>query len=251
MTARIPTCLLATLIAVACGGRDAFDDGMGPEQFTFDAPWPGDVRSVFTTSFVDGRGDQEALPPEMAGPPYSGPVPFGSVDVTDISLGVQGAFLYMRVDYAAPIPTDLVHIVSAGEVEEQWVRNQGMNIALNADDSMSGVGGEGVHGIDIFFAVSFDFGIASDIYVNWGFPDGDLHNATGHAAGELGQGGPGFDFAVVRYDVSGLGEFFPRGATVDIGSWSEAESFNADGSLKYHHFAFDRVIEEMTWSIPD
>ena len=68
--------------------------------------------------------------------------------------------------------------------------------------------------------------------------------------GELGQGGPGHDFVFVRYDVSDLGSFFPHGQSVDIGSWSETESFDADGELKYHHFAFDRVIDGGVWAIP-
>ena len=68
--------------------------------------------------------------------------------------------------------------------------------------------------------------------------------------GELFEGGPGFTYALVRYDISTLGDFFVKGTTVNAGSWSEAESFDEDGTLKYHHFAYDRVIDGGSWSIP-
>lgn len=237
---------------ISCDGSDGNDPTgpTGPEPFTYDAAWPADIEAVFTTSFSDPGGDQEALPVEMAGPPYSGPVPFPPVDVTEVQLGIEGDFLYMRVRYAGTIPTDVVHIAQAGEVEEQWVRNQGMNVAVNSDGAPSGGSGEGVAGIDIFFAVSFEYGVTSQIYANYDFPDGDVHHHQYQIVGELGLGGPGHDFAVARYDVSNLGPFLPRGIEVDVGSWSEAESFNADGSLKYHHFAFDRVIDGGRWPIP-
>lgn len=145
----------------------------------------------------------------------------------------------------------MVHVQPSGEVEEQWANNQGMNIALNVDgDIDTGGGGEGVHGIDIFFAVSFDYGRRNQVYANWDFPDGDVHHNQQHMDGELLEGGPGHSFALVRYDVSNLGSFFPRGQTVDVGSWSEAESYDAQDNLKYHHFAFDRVIDGGSWVIP-
>ena len=66
----------------------------------------------------------------------------------------------------------------------------------------------------------------------------------------MGEGGPGFTYAIARWDISGLGSVFPLGITADIGSWSEAESYNLDGTLKYHHFAFDRLPGDTTWVIP-
>jgi hypothetical protein len=171
--------------------------------------------------------------------------------VTQIAVGVDGDYLYMQVEFAGAIPTERVQIRAAGEVEEQWVSNQGMNIALNVDGDESGGGsGEGVSGVEIFFAVGVDYGERVQVYANWDFPDGDIHNNTYHMDSELGAGGPGYDYVLVRYDISDLGEYFPLGATVDIGSWSEAESENGDGSLKYHHFAFDAVIDGGSWTIP-
>ncbi len=61
----------------------------------------------------------------------------------------------------------------------------------------------------------------------------------------------GTNFGIVRYDISELETYVPRGTTVDVGSWSEAESFDAQGELKYHHFAFDRVIDGGSWQIPE
>ena len=68
--------------------------------------------------------------------------------------------------------------------------------------------------------------------------------------GELGEGGQGFDYVLVRYKIDELGAYFPLGSTIELGSWSEGESFNSDGTLKYHHFAFDRAIDGGRWSIP-
>ena len=71
----------------------------------------------------------------------------------------------------------------------------------------------------------------------------------GQEEAELGGGGPGHDYAIVRYRIVDLGAYVPRGEQVEVGSWSEAESFDAAGDLKYHHFAFDRMIEDDTWII--
>jgi hypothetical protein len=73
--------------------------------------------------------------------------------------------------------------------------------------------------------------------------------AINQEIGELGEGGAGFDFAIARWDVSNMGSVVPLGDTVELGSWSEAESFNLDGTLKYHHFAFDR-IDSSVWVLP-
>ena len=70
------------------------DSATGPEE-----SWPADLDAVFSTVFFDGVGDQEAIPAEREGPPYSGPVPFPSVDVTRVAMGVEGDFLYLRVDF--------------------------------------------------------------------------------------------------------------------------------------------------------
>ncbi len=244
----------ALLLAGCFGGGD--DNPAGPEgpddgTTTFDAAWPADLATVLTTRFEDGVGDQEAMPPEQAGPPYSAIIPFPPVDIESIAMGVEGDFLYMRVDYAGVIPTESVRVPPGGEVAEQWIGTQGMSIALNTDgDMQSGGGGEGVSGIDIFFAVAYDYGVRNNVYSNWEFPDGDLHHQQNHREGEFGEGGPGYDYAVVRYDVSGLGAYLPFGEAVDIGSWSEAESFTEAGALLYHHFAFDRAIDGGQWSIP-
>jgi hypothetical protein len=116
----------------------------------------------------------------MAGPPYSGPAPFPSVDVERVLLGIEGDFLFMRVDFAGAIPTAVVHIAESGETEEQWVRNQGFNVSVNSDgDIQTGGGGEGVSGVDIFFAINFDYGSRVQVYANYGFPTGDLHEPQG------------------------------------------------------------------------
>ncbi|PCJ62584.1 MAG: hypothetical protein COA79_03465 [Planctomycetota bacterium] len=242
------------LLIGSCGGDSSSSNSgtaINDDAVTFNSPWPTDFSKIFKASFSDGEGDQIALPVEMDAPPYADPVSFPSVDVTNISLGIEQDFLYMRVDYAGEIPLEEVKIPEKGEVESQIVKNQGMNISLNVDDDENtGSSGEGVQGVEIFFAVSFSFGIKNAIYANYDFPNGDIHLHQQQILGELGEGGPGYKYAIVRFDISKLGDFLPRGKTVELGSWSEAESFNEDGTLKYHHFAFDGFTA-VKWDIPE
>lgn len=234
---------LALLSVLACTSLAACDA---------DSPtWPVDEVSLFSITFTDGTGDLAALPTAWEAPSYSGLVSYPPVDVERIRLGVQDDYLYMRVDFVAPIPDEPVHIPRSGEVEEQWVRNQGMNVALNTDGNReTGGGGEGVKGIDIFFAIALEYGSRIEVYANYDFPTPDVHLNQSQIEGELGDGGPGHDFVLVRYDISGLGAYLPRSVPLEVGSWSEAESYDSDGTLKYHHFAFDRVIDGGIWTIP-
>ena len=203
---------------------------------------------MLTSTFTDAVGDLVPLGAAHEGPGYA--VDFPPVDVDRIRLGIDEDYLYMRVEFLGAIPQSLYPVAAAGVVEEQWVKGPGMNISLDVDNNnATGASGDGISGVDLFFAVGFDYGSEVRIYANYGFPDGDIHNATGQLFGELIDGGPGSSFVVVRFNVSGLGSFFPRGTTVELGSWSEAESVNADGSEKYHHFAFD-PFTATNWSIP-
>ena len=86
-----------------------------------------------TFSLSYSANDQIAMPVEAAGPPYSGPVPYPSIDLIEVRLGVDSEFLYMRVEIAGPIPSQQVRFTQKGEMEDQIVMNQGMNIALNTD----------------------------------------------------------------------------------------------------------------------
>jgi hypothetical protein len=89
---------------------------------------------------------------------------------------------------------------------------------------------DGVDDIDIFFPVGFQYGLRNNVYCNWDFMDNDVDKNQEHMEGEFGQGGSGYNYAIVRYDMSDLGSFFPRGQTVDIEPASECQSYNADGS---------------------
>lgn len=240
--------MLILLLVSSCSKDEEDQDGLtNPEIIT---DWPADMAAILTAAFPDSANDLIALPVAQEGPPYSGPVSYPAVDVTNISLGIDSIYLYMRVDFTGTIPTTPVQITASGEVESQIVKKQGMNISLNTDnDIQTGSGGAGIAGVDIFFAVGFEYGLHNLVYANYDFPASDIHNNNQHLEGILGEGGPGYKFVIVRYDISGLGSFLPLGTTVQIGSWSEAESYNADGSVKYHHFAFDPFIAT-TWAIP-
>jgi hypothetical protein len=62
----------------------------------------------------------------------------------------------------------------------------------------------GVHGIEVFYAIDVDYGSRVQVYANYGFPSGDFHYADGQVEGELGEGGRGSDYALVRYKISDI-----------------------------------------------
>ena len=223
--------LVLALTLIACGGGgDGGGSNSGPTPFTFAEPWPADMSAVYTITVNDTVDDLEIAP--GGAPPYMTDYP--PVDVVGVSLGVDGDFLYVRFDFNAALPTGDVTIPDSPPVEAQIVENQSISVNFNSDgDLATGAGGEGIDGIDIFFALVLEYGFEYMVYTNFGFPDGDIHHHQGHAEGELGDGGPGFDYAVLRFRISDFSAYFPRGETLEFGGWSEAES------TLYHHFAFD------------
>lgn len=225
---------------IACnGGGDENGDGdQGPTGYTiFPEPWPADMSAVYASYVTDASGDLDIAP--GGAPPYSSPVDYPPVDVTGLSMGVDGDFLYIRYDFAGNLPQDEHEVAASGEVEQQTVHNQSISINFNSDNDLTtGAGGEGIDGIDIFFALVLEYGIETKVYANYGFPDGDIHNHLGHAPGELGEGGSGYNYIVLRYKISDLGAYFPLGTTREFGGWSEAESD------LYHHFAFDPWVAD-------
>jgi len=201
-------------------------------------PWPEDYTSIFSYTIDDAGSDSGQ---DISGAPsYIDEIDYPAINVTKVSLGVEGKYLYMRLDYAGDVPSLPYQIAASGNIEAQTVEAQGTNIALEVDNNPD----IGAIGVDIFFAVNFDYGERTQVYANYDFSGtDDIHENNQHLEGELGEGGMGYDYVIVRYDTSGLGRFFPRGDTVMVRFWSEAES-----SL-YHHFAFEE-IDAVEWTIP-
>ena len=199
--------------------------------------WPVNPNSILTFTWEDDTNDIILAP--GAQPPFIYPYP--PVDIDKIKMGVDENHLYIKVEFVGEIPDEVIHIPAQNSVAEQWVKNQGMSVNMNSDgDEQTGAGGEGVKGIDIFFGLGFDYGKWSQAYANYGFPDGDIHHNQGQIEGVIGEGGQGYDYVIIRFDISLLpAQYWPKGTTVDIGSWSEAESFDHDNNVFYHHFAFD------------
>ncbi len=208
---------------------------------------PPNIDAILTTTHSDPPGDQVLAP--FDGPPAL--VHYPPADLVSIRLGVSGSVLYMRVTFAGVIPGAPVPVPAQGANPAQTVKDQGMSLNMDIDnDDRTGAGGWPViGGIDIFFGVKFVYGDYATAYANYDFASGDVHLNRGHLDGDIVEGGPGFDHVTVAFDVSGLGAFFPRGRSVEIGAWSEAQSFNEDGSLLYHHFAYDPTVAE-SWTIP-
>jgi hypothetical protein len=226
---------LGLMTIIATGG----DDGES-------APWPTDYGTVFskfisdpTDDFVFGQSDS---------PPY--PVSYPPVDVTLVSLGVQGKYFYIRVDYADVTPTLPVNIPENPPVEAQIVGEHDTSIVMDVDnDDLTGCSGVGIGGVDVMFQVRFDYGNRVNVHVAYDCPPGSGDNYQTVLPGSWGEGGPGHDYVIFRFNTSNLGNFFPRGANVEVDGWAEAMSFSG-GRVLYHHFAFDELTPT-TWTLPE
>lgn len=226
--------LLFTIILLSCSKDD--------EETT---PWPESYETVFTYTINDDVDD--LLLANSDAPPHL--YQFKPMDVKSIQLGLHDEYLYMRVDYNDTIPTSVVTITANDTVEAQQVKNQSISVVIDADNSdTTGASGEGVKGVDIFFALNFLYGSYSMQYANFDFPGSDIHIYNGDTKGELGAGGPGTTFAIVRYKQTDFSNFISPGRTVEIGGWAESESYDEQGNLKYHHFAFD-AFTPGSWTI--
>lgn len=159
------------------------------------APWPTNYAPILTDQFVDPVGDEMA--PVGAYP---------SIDVTDLALGVSDDYLYIRIDFSAPIPTAPQDVSGVWPSPADSVKDHGFSFILNVD---------GQPGFDILFNCKLRYGGGYMLYVLRIEVSPDLDPLVG--VGELGEGGSGFDYLIARYDVSNLGSLFPRGTAVSTG----------------------------------
>ncbi|MBT3363171.1 MAG: hypothetical protein HN929_12040 [Chloroflexi bacterium] len=199
-------------------------------------PWPDDYALIFTYTIDDSGSDFDQ---NISGAPaYIDEINYSPINVTKVWLGMDGDYLYMRLDYASTIPDDPLWIAATGNVQEQTVGVQGTSLALDVDSNPD-TGAE-FSGIEIFFSVNHEYGSRSEAYAKY---DLSALVVVKHLDGEVGDGGMGDNYVIVRYDTSQLGEYFPRGDTVMLEFWSEAESD------LYHHFDFEE-IDAVQWTIP-
>lgn len=208
---------------------------------------PANLDSVLTLTLSDPVGDLQIAPQE--GPPSL--VPYPQADVTSVRLGIDGQYLYVQVTYASAIPGSAVTIPAQAGMPQQFVRQQGISFNFNVDgnDHNGASAFPVITGIDIFFAIEIRYGAAPMAYANYDFAGGDVHQNRQHLDGVIVEGGAGSNRITARYDVSALGNFFPRGANVVVGGWSEAESSDAAGNTLFHHFAYDPYTAS-SWTIP-
>ncbi|MCG8015270.1 MAG: hypothetical protein JAY97_03555 [Candidatus Thiodiazotropha sp. 'RUGA'] len=229
--------LLLSILLYGCGGGDGSsnddsNNGSSINSVVFSEPWPENISSVYSVNYTEEAHDHQVAP--GGAPDYENPVDYPPVDLIALSMGTDELFFYIRFDFASDIPTEKDPIPSDGAIEAQQVLSQSISINFNSDGDLStGAGGEGIDGIDIFFAFSYKYGTPPYVYANYGFPDGDIHNHLGQADGEMGEGGPGYSFVILRFLLSDVADYLPQDQTLDYGGWSEAESD------LYHHFSFD------------
>jgi hypothetical protein len=210
--------MLAFLVSCS-SSEDLFTPGPSLE-----AEWVGDAAAAATETLTDPTGDFEIG--GAGAPPYNEPVAYSPIDVTDVGFGVMGDYLYLRLGFDGVIPESPQILAASGEVEEQYVLAQAFNFALDTDNNdATGGTGEGVEGVDLCFTVEVDYGQGFQISASYGLPAGPIQTRGGQLSGELGSGGAGSDFLVVRFDVSGVdSSVLPRGTSVEVGGWAVAES---------------------------
>lgn len=231
------------LLLASCSSSDDILQSPGQD----DAPWAASVASILTGSIIDPAQDYD--PSE---PPYQ--VDFQAVDLLTMSFGVDQGYLYIRLDYSGVIPEGPVSIEADGVIEAQIVTEQSTSFVIDTDNNdatgagaSNFVGNGGMQGVDIFFGISvrYDSPLPVDAYANYDFTGGDIHLHNGQILGEFGAGGPGHDFIIARFDISGLEHaFWPGGDTVEVGGWAEAESD------LYHEFVNDFLTPVM-WTLPE
>jgi hypothetical protein len=232
---------LLALQLVGCGGGGS--SGSQPAQ----PKVPADIEQILTLKYLDPSGDQVRAPADA--PPFV--LSYPPADITRIEAGLRWPTLYMRVTWAAPIPSQPVAIPAQGGLPAMTVPGHGMSLVLDSDnDPKTGSNGaEMIGGVDIFFAVKTYYGSSIGAYANYDFANGDIHLNRGHLEGTMLEGGPGSPSVLVSFDLSTTGTFFRRGVTVPIGAWSESESFDGGGKLVFHHFTYDPVAAG-SWIIP-
>lgn len=233
------TILVATFFLVSCSSSS--DGILGTPSG--EADWAGDATTMMEEALTDPTGDFELG--QTGAPPYSEPVVYSPIDVTRVVFGMVDNYLYMQLDFDGIIPSGPQSVQASGEVEQQYVTAQNFSLALDTDNSdATGGSGGGVDGIDLCFGVEADYGAGLQVNAAYGISSGPVGSCAGQLQGELGAGGPGSNFVLVRFDVSGLGAAdLPRGNVVEVGGWSVAESDLYEG------LTTDTLLTR-SWSVP-
>ena len=218
------TVLVATFFLVSCSSTS--DSILSTP---YEADWADGASTAMAESLTDPADDFEIG--ADGAPPYTAPVAYSPIDVTQVVFGMSGDYLYMQLDFNGIIPTGPQTVSASGEVEQQSVLAQSFNFALDTDNSdATGGSGGGVDGVDLCFGIHAEYGANFQINAAYGIGAGPIDTRGGQLQGELGAGGPGTNYVLVRFDVSAVSTaVLPRGSSVEIGGWSVAESNLYDG----------------------
>lgn len=229
------TILIAVILIVGIGITIYFviQPPENSEPIITDVPWPEDLELIWLYNITDPLGDFENVS-EIEGPQTI--IPYPPCDILSVKWGIHGEFFYLQVEYADIIPNQNVSIQS------NLVHGQSMSVAFDTDNnSSSGT----LWGVEVFFAVGYIYEESSvKVYAGFDFLNEDIHSMQRSEPGELGFGGIGYDYVIVRYNLTILGDAFPGGYFTPWWSWSEAESDI------FHHFALDE-LGQGNWSCPD
>jgi len=232
--------VLSLLLLVSCSSST---DLLSPDEPAQTADWVDGASEILSQSVTDPTGDFEVSP--SGAPPYSQPVVFSPADVTHVAFGLDDDYLYVQLDFSGTIPEAPQAIEASGEVEAQTVLSQTFHLAMDTDNNdATGGTGNGVDGVDLCFGIRADYGQGFQVVASHGLPAGEVSVLGGEIHGEVGAGGPGSNFVFARFDLSTIdSRILPRGTTIEIGGWSEAESD------LYQDMTSD-PLRSTTWTIP-
>jgi hypothetical protein len=195
--------------------------------------WPEDYDAILTKVITDPAGD---ISPDMI-----------SADLTEVAMGVDGGYLYVRTRWAATTPTSAIDIPPTYPGEQRAVTGHSLYIQM----TWGRPDGRGLKlGVELEYDdyPFFDEDCVNAIAETGNDPFGDSREA--YEFGEYGEGGPGADCTIVRYALADLGAWFPRGQTVqiDFTCYARAEDLSDDYAV-FDKYAPDG-IESTTWLLP-
>jgi len=196
-----------------------------------------ELNSILTVKYVDEADwTEEETPEELKEPRVNLP----STNITSISLGVKGEYLYIKVEFEGVIPEQPPKTEEGG-----YVLTWTFTILMDVDNDTS----TGWHGIDVLV------GAVKRYNSDEGFGHGMVYNVPSipdeeeamRQADELllrYKGGLGYNYVVLEVPMEKAG--LQPGQTVIVDIHAEAES------EEFHHYTFDALTaHNATYSGPD
>lgn len=171
-------------------------------------------------------------------------VPYPASDLKSASFSFDEDYVYVMFEFNGIIPEDTVSVDANGE--ELYIHSQGMNLAINFDNTETEGNTGSMWGIDTFFAIGIHYySQCIEPYAPYQFDSTDIHSMTASIYGDSHptMGGFGTNFVIARYPIELIKENFQY-EEFQIFGWAEAEGFSEEEfehflKPRYHEFVHD------------